>query len=200
MELRDGIIFNPFMKLRFLIPCVVALASVGFESTVCAVGAVTPFTSIEAESGRLGAGATMRYLTNAPTTQYSSPELEASGHAYVRLDATGEFAEWTNSTGQGVTFINLRYSIPDAPAGGGINATLDVYVDGAFRQVLNLNSRQTWLYENTSNYGQNEQNPTNGNPRVFFDDMHTFINGAAVAPGGVIRLQKGATNTAAFYH
>src|SRR4030095_9263463 len=116
---------------------VVALALIGTEFSAGAVGAITPFTSIEAESGRLGGGATMRYLTNAPTTQYSSAELEASGHAYVRLDATGEYAEWTNSTGQAVTFVNLRYSIPDATNGGGISATLDLYVDGVFRQSLN---------------------------------------------------------------
>src|SRR5690349_4444093 len=91
------------MRGQALILLLVALAAIGFESNAVAVGAVTPYVSIEAESGKLGGGGTMRYLTNAPTTQYSSAELEASGHAYVRLDATGEYAEWTNHTGQGVT-------------------------------------------------------------------------------------------------
>ena len=165
-----------------------------------AVGATTPFISVEAESGRLGGGAELHYLTNAPTTEYSSPELEASGHAYVRLAGTGQYVEWTNNTGQPVTFINVRYSIPDAPGGGGITATLDLYIDGNFRQALSLNSKQTWLYENSSTYGGNDQNPADGNPRVFFDDTHAFITGEAVAPGSVIRLQQDATNTATFYH
>jgi hypothetical protein len=165
-----------------------------------AVGATTPFTSVEAESGRLGGGAELHYLTNAPTTEYSSPELEASGHAYVRLAGTGQYVEWTNNTGQPVTFINVRYSIPDSPGGGGITATLDLYVDGSFRQALSLNSKQTWLYENSSTYGGNDQIPADGNPRVFFDDAHTFITGVAIAPGSLIRLQQDATNTAAFYH
>src|SRR5580692_10149970 len=47
------------------------------------VGATTPFVSYEAEDGFLGGGATIYYLTNSPTTEYSSPELEASGHAFV---------------------------------------------------------------------------------------------------------------------
>jgi hypothetical protein len=53
-----------------------------FESRAGAVvGATTPFTSLEAENGTLGGGASVVYLTNPPTTQFSSPVLEASGHA-----------------------------------------------------------------------------------------------------------------------
>ncbi|HTJ79477.1 MAG TPA: carbohydrate-binding protein [Rariglobus sp.] len=136
-----------------------------------------------------------------PTTQYSSPELEASGHAYVRLAATGQYVEWTNNTGKNINGINVRASIPDSATGGGITATLDIYVNGAFRQALTLNSKQSWLYEGgTNNYNGNNQNPADGNPRVFFDEMHTTITGAAIAPGSTIRLQKNAANTAAFYH
>jgi hypothetical protein len=164
------------------------------------VGALTPFTSYEAEAARIGGGATVVSLTSAPTTQYSSPDLEASGHAYVLLNATGEYVEWTNNTGQNITAINVRECIPDAPAGGGITATLNLYVDGAFRQSLNLNSMQTWLYENSTNYNGNDQDPTHGSPRVFWDDVHTFITGAAVAPGSTIRLQQDATNMAPFYY
>jgi hypothetical protein len=77
---------------------------------------------------------------------------------------------------------------------------LNLYVDGTFRQSLSLNSMQTWLYENATNYNGNDQNPTHGSPRVFFDDVHTFIGGLAVAPGSTIRLQKDATNSATFYY
>jgi len=130
------------------------------------VGAITSFTSYEAEAGTIGGGATIASLTAPPTNQYSSAELEASGHAYVRLDTTGEYVEWTNTTGQNITAINVRECIPDGPTGGGITATLNLYVDGTFRQSLNLNSMQTWLYENTTNYNGNDQDPTHGSPRV----------------------------------
>ena len=70
------------------------------------------------------------------------------------------------------------------------------------RQALAVNSMQTWLYEggpNNSNYNGNDQDPADGDPRVFFDDFHAFIMGAPVAPGDTISLQKDAANTAAFY-
>jgi hypothetical protein len=165
------------------------------------VGATTPFVSYEAEAGNIGGGASIVSLTAPPTTQYSSAALEASGHAYVKLTGTGQYVQWTNTTGAPITFINVRESIPDAPQGYGITATLDLYVDGVFRQALNLNSMQSWQYENSSNYGGNpDKNPADGNPRVFFDESHTFITGAPIAPGSTLRLQKDSNNTAAFYY
>jgi hypothetical protein len=164
------------------------------------VGATTPFVSYEAEVGALGGGAQVGALTSPPTTRYSSPELEASGHAYVKLQATGDYVEWVNQTGHAITAINVRESIPDAPSGGGMTSTLDLYVDGAMRQALPLTSAQTWLYENENNYGGEDQDPADGNPRVFFDDVHAFVAGAPVEPGGTIRLQKDAANGASFYY
>jgi hypothetical protein len=106
------------------------------------VSATTPFTSHEVESGLLGGGATIVSLTSAPTTQYSSPELEASGHAYAQLTATGQSVTWTNTNSQNFTAINIRSCIPDAPAGGGIISTIDLYVNGVFRQAFSVNSHQ----------------------------------------------------------
>jgi hypothetical protein len=166
------------------------------------VGATTAFVSYEAEAGNVGGGAAVVSLTSPPTTQYSSAMLEASGHAYVHLIATGQYVEWVNKTGRSITFINVRESIPDAPAGGGLVATLDLYVNGQMRQALDVSSKQTWLYEggaNNSNYNGNDQDPADGDPRVFFDEVHAFIAGAAVAPGDTIRIEKDAANTASFY-
>jgi len=169
-------------------------------STEAAVGATTPFTSYEAEAGVVAGGATKISLTTAPTTQFSSPELEASGHGYVRLNANGQYVEWVNNTGQSITAINLRACIPDAAGGGGITATVDLYVNGTFRQALTLSSAQTWGYEGNNHYNNESQNPADGNPRTFFDDVHTFVTGAAIAPGNTFRIQKNAANTAAFYY
>ena len=149
--------------------------------------------------GKLGGGAAVHALTTPPTTQYSSPELEASGHAYVALATTGDSVSWVNQTGIAITAINVRVSIPDAPGGGGITATLDLYVNGQMRQSLALNSMQTWLYENANDYNGNDQSPADGNPRVFFDDVHVFLTGAPVAPGDTITLQKDTANAAPFY-
>lgn len=165
-----------------------------------AAGATTPFISYEAEAGTPGGGAAVVGLTSAPATQYSSPELESSGHAYVRLNATNHYVEWVNNTGKSISFINVRGSIPDGPDGKGLTATLDLYVNGTFRQAITLNSKQTWGYEGNDHYNNESQNPSDGNPRTLFDEVHTFITGAAVAPGNTIRLQKSAANTAAFYY
>lgn len=94
------------------------------------VGARVPFTSYEAEAGLFGGGATISYLTNPPTDQYSSPELEASGHAYARLNATGQYVQWTNTTGKSITAINLRSCIPDAPTGGELSPRLICMLTG----------------------------------------------------------------------
>jgi len=40
----------------------------------------------------------------------------------------------------------VRYSIPDAPTGGGITVPLDVTVDGHHRQTMTLTSQYAWLY------------------------------------------------------
>ncbi|MEY9871679.1 hypothetical protein ABH931_001152 [Streptacidiphilus sp. MAP12-33] len=169
-------------------------------ATAAGVGATLPFTSFEGEAGALGGGATAVSLTSAPTSQYSSAAVEASGHAYAQLTGTGQSVQWTNTTGAPISAINLRESIPDSATGGGTTATLDLYVDGVFRQALNLNSKQSWFYENSSNYNGSDQNPADGNPREFFDESHTFISGAPIAPGSTLMLKKDAANTAAFYY
>ena len=142
----------------------------------------------------------MVLLTNPPPTQYSSPVLEASGHAYVQLTNTGQYVEWTNTTGQEITAINLRSCIPDAPTGGGISNTIDLYVNGVFRQAFSVNSFQNYCYEGTNYNDQTDKNPADGDPRGFWNDTHAFITGPAVNPGDTIRFQMDSSNTAAFYY
>ncbi|SEG75788.1 Right handed beta helix region [Actinacidiphila yanglinensis] len=172
-----------------------ALAS----ATATTAGATTPFTTYEAEAGTLGGGAGKVSLTAAPTSQYSSAALEASGHGYVHLAGTGQSVQWTNTTGKPISFVNLRASIPDSATGGGLTGTLDLYVDGTFRQAVALNSKQTWVYEGTQYNTSDDQNPADGSPRVFFDESHAFVTGAPIAPGSTFSLRQDAANTAAFY-
>src|SRR3569833_355456 len=183
-----------------LLTAALLLASLSTATAVHAtVGATTPFVSYEAEAGSLAGGASGVALTAPPTYQYASPQLEASGLAFVQLTGLGQSVSWTNNTGQNVSFVNVRYSIPDAPPGGGITSTLNLYVDGAFRQAINMNSRQTWQYEGNNHYSNPSQNPADGNPINFWDDTAAFVTGAAIAPGSVITLQVDSANTAAFY-
>lgn len=165
-----------------------------------AVGATTPFSVYEAEGGTPGGGAAVRSLTSAPTTQYSSAALEASGHSYVHLGGTGQSVRWTNTTGQPISFLNVRASIPDSASGGGTTATLNLYVNGVFRQALNLNSRQSWVYEGNDNYNTSDnQNPADGDPRVFWDESHTFVTGSPIPAGATFALQQDSGNSATSY-
>lgn len=164
------------------------------------IGAQTPFVSYEGEAGVLGGGATVVSLTAPPTTEFATPQLEASGRAFAQLTATGQSVSWTNNTGHEITAINVRYSIPDALNGGGITSTLDLYVNGTLRQALNVNSKQSWIYESKSSYDGQSKNPSDGVPHKFWDETHAFITGAAVEPGDTIMLQKDSANSAAFYN
>src|SRR5260370_7030514 len=86
-----------FKRLKRIIhlPCApmaaIMLLCIGNKASAI-VGATTPFTSLEAEAGALGGGATVVSLTSAPTTPYSSPALEASGHPYVQLPTSPQYS------------------------------------------------------------------------------------------------------------
>jgi gliding motility-associated-like protein len=168
---------------------------VGVGPDVFAQGATTPFKTLEAEGGVLGGGATVRSLTTMP----SGPtlELESSGRALVELNAAGESVTLNNTTGISSNTIVIRASIPDAPTGGGINATLNLYVNGVFRQALNLTSKYSWVYGDPSQWTDN--NPADGTPHRFYEETRAFITGAPIAPGSTIMLKKDSGNTAAFY-
>ncbi len=172
-------------------------AIVGGLDQAHAVGASTPFTEIEAESGALAGGASIVSLVQPLSNPNNGTAvLEASGAAYVQLTGTGQSVSWVNNTGQNVTFINLRAEIPDAPNGYGTTNTLDLYVNGTFRQAISLNSAQTYVY------GANptDKNPADGGAFILWDEFHFFVSGAAVAPGSTIMLKQDSSNTAGFYH
>jgi len=162
-------------------------------------GATTPFTTYQAPEGALGGGAKVVSLTSSPTSQFDTPQGEADGHAYVKLTGTGQSVGWINKTGRPINFINVRASIPDAPAGGGGTATLGLYVNGKFRQALKMNSIQSWQYEGDGNYSGNDQDPAAGDPRDFWDEFHAFVSGAPIPAGATFTLRRDAANKASFY-
>jgi hypothetical protein len=100
-------------------------------------GADVPFVEQEAENA----------VTNGtiigPSTQAYTLAAEASGRSAVDL-APGQYVQFTLPAPANA--INVRYSIPDAPAGGGITAPLNVDVNGYFRRTMTLTSQYSWLY------------------------------------------------------
>jgi Secretion system C-terminal sorting domain/Right handed beta helix region len=169
----------------------------GINTEVLAqTGASMPFIIYEAEDGVLADGATV--VSQVGTPSITNAQFEASGRKCVQLDATNESISWT--IGAPTNTIVFRLCIPDAPMGGGIDATLNLYIDGVFRQTLNTTSKYTWVYGGTGGDGGMEFNdPTLGNAKRFYESSRAFITGAVVPSGSTITLKKDANNTAAYY-
>ncbi|MGA5702441.1 glycosyl hydrolase family 28-related protein [Peterkaempfera bronchialis] len=117
-------------------PPVVTRAALA-PSLVAGRGASLGMAEQEAENA-----ATNGTVIGPDRTAYTLP-AEASGRKAVRL-TPGQYVEFTlPSTANAIT---VRYSIPDAPHGGGITAPLDVTVNGANRSTMTLTSQYAWLY------------------------------------------------------
>jgi hypothetical protein len=106
-------------------------------SLVAGRGADLGFAEQEAENA-----ATNGTIIGPGTSAYTRP-AEASGRSAVSL-IPGQYVEFTLPAAANA--INVRYSIPDAPAGGGITAPLEVTANGGNRQVMTLTSQYAWLY------------------------------------------------------
>jgi hypothetical protein len=167
--------------------------------TPAAVGATTPFVTLEAEAGKLGGGAAIRSITpGMAVPKVATLELEASSHSLVELKNDGDSVSWVNNTGVTANTIVIRASIPDAPTGGGITATINLYIDGVFRQAITLSSQQSWTYQNPT--GTNLDDPTlGGKPYKFYNEDRAWITGDPIAPGSTITLQVDSANTASVY-
>lgn len=72
---------------------------------------------------------------------------EASGRSAVSLTA-GQYVEFTLAAP--TNGLTVRYSLPDAPNGGGITAPLAVTVNGGTAQTMSLTSQYSWLYNQYS--------------------------------------------------
>ncbi|MFI6582429.1 discoidin domain-containing protein [Embleya sp. NPDC050493] len=151
-------------------------------------GAHLPYDMYEAEDGVLAGGAAVV----GPNRVVGDPAGEASGRRAVTLNSTGSSVEFT--TRADTNTLVTRFSIPDAPGGGGIDATLDLYVDGTFRKAVNLTSKYAWLYGNEAGPGNS---PGAGGPRHIYDEANVML-GTTVRAGSRIKLQKNAANTTSY--
>ncbi len=100
-------------------------------------GANVDFVEQEAENAR-----TNGTVIGPDRTAYTLP-AEASGRKAVKLTA-GQYVEFTLPSAANA--ITVRYSLPDAPSGGGITAPLNVTVNGGSAKTVTLTSQYSWLY------------------------------------------------------
>ncbi|MBG6068555.1 discoidin domain-containing protein [Micromonospora ureilytica] len=151
-------------------------------------GANMPYDMYEAEDGVIGGGAAVV----GPNREIGDLAGEASGRRAVTLNSTGSYVEFT--TRASTNTLVTRFSIPDASGGGGINSTLNVYVNGTFHKAIDLTSRYAWLYGNEASPGNS---PSAGGPRHIYDEANVMLN-STVPAGSKIRLQKDPANTTTY--
>ncbi|MFE7570415.1 discoidin domain-containing protein [Streptomyces sp. NPDC057539] len=151
-------------------------------------GANMPYDMYEAEDATTGGGAQVV----GPNRTIGDVAGEASGRKAVTLNSTGNFVEFT--TRASTNTLVTRFSIPDSAGGGGIDSTLNVYVDGTFLKAIDLTSKYAWLYGAEAGPGNS---PGSGAPRHIYDEANLML-GKTVPAGSKIRLQKDAANTTTY--
>src|ERR1700730_15501636 len=157
-----------------------------------------------------GAGAALPYVELS--AHNATPNGTILGPDYKLVDVASDAVDRQAvqlTQGKSVTFtlpqqansINLRYSIPDAAGGGGINASLSIYINGVKQaNDLQLTSKYSWLY-GTPGFGDCNGNVWSQSPggtaHHQFDEVHTFL--PQMAAGSIVKLQVDAENTASWY-
>src|SRR5437016_6329267 len=101
-------------------------------------GADVGFVEQEAENADTN-GTVLPFDTSAYTLAG-----EASGRQAVELTSPGRYVEFTLT--RPANALTVRYSIPDAPAGGGIDAPLTLTLNGKRSSTLTLTSKYSYLY------------------------------------------------------
>jgi hypothetical protein len=150
-------------------------------------GAEMPYIKYEAEAGACGGGATVQ----GPSMDNTKMEAEASGRMHVALPQIGAYVQWNvQNIARGLV---LRFSIPDAPNGGGLTNTLGLYLNGTRVATLILTSKFAWQYFQSGTVNPSND-PANGFPRMRFDDMrYIFTNELNI--NDVIKIQMDAQDT-----
>ncbi|WP_116201773.1 CARDB domain-containing protein [Amycolatopsis circi] len=156
-------------------------------------GAAVPYVEYEAEAAQYQG----QLLETDPlrTFGHTNFATESSGRKSVRLANQGQYVEFT-STNQANSIV-VRDSIPDAPGGGGQDATISLYVNGTFAQKLNLSSTHSWLYGTTDD-PEGLTNKPGGDARRLFDESHALL-AQSYPPGTKFKLQRDNGDNAAFY-
>jgi hypothetical protein len=147
-------------------------------------GATIPWVTYEAEQMRT-TGTVL-----GPRYDPYQVETESSGERCVKLTAQGQYVEFTAAAA--ANSLIIRYSLPDAPAGGGVVSSLEIYRNGKLANTCAISSRYTWLY---GKYPFSND-PAMGTPRHFYDEVR--MRGIDIARGDVIRIQRGAPDAAAY--
>src|SRR5450759_2756725 len=144
-----------------------------------------------------------------PDTSAYTLAAEASGRKAVKLTSAGQYVEFTLA--REANAITVRYSIPDAVSGGGIDAPITLTANGRSAKTLTLTSKYSWLYamypfSNDPNADPNpgwwkpEPDPVTKpfRPMHFYDEQRVMLDRTYHA-GDTIRFTVPKVTSAAWY-
>ncbi|MGW2053527.1 CARDB domain-containing protein [Streptomyces sp. NPDC001840] len=163
------------------------------HSIVVGRGAAVPYVEYEAEAARYQG--TLLETDPLRTFGHTNFATESSGRKSVRLNSTGQFVEFTSTNPS--NSIVVRNSIPDAPNGGGTEATISLYINDTFSRKLTLSSKHSWLYGDTDG-PEALTNTPQADARRLFDESHALLP-TTYPVGTKFRLQRDAADSASFY-
>ena len=157
---------------RTQLVCLISLACL--EPHVVAEPIESSWTRHEAEAAETNG------TIHGPSRQFPSIASEASGRSYTELKSPDDWIEFTVS--DDANGIVLRYSIPDGPTGGGMEAELNWSINGMPQRPLPLTSKFAWVY---GEYPWSNE-PRTGKARRFFDESSFKI--PSVSAGDLLRF------------
>lgn len=141
-----------------------------------------PYIRYESEDAVLKGGATLREAVNF---DQSSTAAEASQQKYVALPGIGSALEWNIQ--QPANGVTLRFTMPDAPGGGGLTGSLALFVNG--QKIKDIDLTSYWAYQYFPN--SDPENTPGERPRMRFDEVN-FLLTSALEPGDVLRIENSA--------
>lgn len=163
------------------------------SSTGSIRGYAYPWTEYQLENGRLSGNARV-LAPNRTKWDKNVIQAEAIGRSAVQLNNTGDSVAITNT--KAANSVVLRYSIPDSALGGGLDATLGLYVNGTRVKSLALTSKYAWSYKGGL-IGDAIMDTPAEQPHTFFDEVAVLTDPIPV--GAEVKIQRDAQDTAAFY-
>ncbi|WP_025704867.1 CARDB domain-containing protein, partial [Paenibacillus graminis] len=146
-------------------------------------GASVPYSRYDTDDAVRGGASALKSAPNFDQSQIAS---EASGQRYIALPSNGSYAQWTVRHGQGGAGVTMRFTMPDAADGMGLNGSLDAYVNGVKVKTISLTSYYSWQYFSGDQPGDA---PSAGRPLFRFDEVHWKLD-TPLQPGDTIRIQK----------
>lgn len=151
-----------------------------------------PYKRYKAESGKCTGNATFL----PPSDYIPDVQSEASNNIAASLINPGDYVEWTCQ--EAADGMVIRFSIPDAPQGGGTKGTIALFVDGEKVTDIELDSYWAWQYKEKvvgdGNWYFDNTPGAEKYARMRFDELRVKLD-EMIPAGSHFRLQKVDDNT-----